>query len=347
VLAEARLPGEVIVVDNGSEDGSGALARAAGATVIEEPRRGYGQAYLTGFDTASGDYIVMIDADLTYDFEEIPRFVAELDDGAELVMGNRMNGVQPGAMSTLSKIGNPILSGFLNVVHDSPVTDAHCGLRALRRDALPALNLHSTGMEFASEMVIRAAKIKLDVREIPIELHLRGGDSKLSPFRDGWRHLRLILVHSPTALFIVPGFVLVALGALMELTVFAQLSLFGRSWYVHTLIAGAALVIVGAQVVGLGVCGRAYGVFVMGDSDPLFDRLEHRITLESAILGALVLVLSGVALGVYVAIYWVSNGFGTLSETSLAVIAMTLVVVGLQLFFTSFLVSLLGLRRAA
>src|SRR5215471_2566970 len=341
VLERNELPGEVIVVDNGSDDGSAALARAAGATVIDEPRRGYGQAYLTGFEAASGDYVVMIDADLTYDFEEIPRFVAELDAGAGLVMGNRMNGVQPGAMSILSKIGNPILSGFLNLVHTSPVKDAHCGLRAFRRDALPALDLHSTGMEFASEMVIRAAKIKLDVRELPIELHRRGGDSKLSPFRDGWRHLRLILVHSPTALFIVPGLVLIALGALMELAVFAQLSLFGRSWYVHTLIAGAALVIVGAQVVGLGICGRAYGVFVMGDRDPLFDRLEHRITLENAILGAIVLVLSGLALGVYVAIYWASNGFGSLSETSLAVIAMTLVVVGLQLFFTSFLVSLL------
>jgi glycosyltransferase involved in cell wall biosynthesis len=346
VLARAEVLGEVIVVDNGSDDGSAELARAAGATVIHEPRRGYGQAYRSGFEAASGDYIVMIDADLTYDFEEIPRFVEALDHGAELVMGNRMNGVQPGAMSTLSKIGNPILSGFLNVVHDSPVKDAHCGLRALRRDALPALNLHSTGMEFASEMVIRAAKVKLDVRELPIELHLRGGDSKLSPFRDGWRHLRLILIHSPTALFIVPGLVLVALGALMELTVFAHLSLFGRSWYVHTLIAGAALVIVGAQVVGLGVCGRAYAVFVMGDRDPLFDRLEHRITLESALVAALALVLSGLVLGGYVAINWVSTGFGQLSEVSLAVIAMTLVVVGLQLFFTSFLVSLLGLRRA-
>jgi len=345
VLERKELAGEVIVVDNGSDDGSAALARAAGATVIEEPRRGYGQAYLTGFEDASGDYIVMIDADLTYDFEEIPRFVAELDSGAELVMGNRMNGVQPGAMSTLSKIGNPILSGFLNLVHTSPVKDAHCGLRALRRDALPALRLHATGMEFASEMVIRAAKIKLDVRELPIELHQRGGESKLSPFRDGWRHLRLILIHSPTALFIVPGLVLVALGALMELTVFAHVSVFGRTWYVHTLIGGAALVIVGAQVVGLGICGRAYGVFVTGDRDSLFDRLEQRIKLEHALLTALGLVTTGLALGAYVALNWASNGFGKLSEVSLAVMAMTLVVVGLQLFFTSFLVSLLGQRR--
>jgi glycosyltransferase involved in cell wall biosynthesis len=347
VLERNELPGEVIVVDNGSDDGSAALARAAGATVIDEPRRGYGQAYLTGFEAASGDYIVMIDADLTYDFDEIPRFVAELNRGGELVMGNRLNGVQPGAMSITSKIGNPILSGFLNLVHTSPVKDAHCGLRAFRRDALPALNLHSTGMEFASEMVIRAAKIKLDVRELPIQLHQRGGESKLSPFRDGWRHLRLILIHSPTALFIVPGLMLVALGALMELTVYTHLSVFGRSWYVHTLIGGAALVIVGAQVVGLGICGRAYGVFVMGDRDSLFHRLEQRIKLEHSLLAALTLVAGGLALGAYVTLTWASTGFGELREVSLAVIAMTLVVVGLQLFFTSFFVSLLGQRRAS
>src|SRR5262249_35629482 len=161
VLDAARLEGEVIVVDNGSDDGSAALARAAGATVVEEPRRGYGQAYLAGFDAASGGYIVMIDADLTYDFAEVPRFVAALHAGAELVMGNRMNHIDPGAMSLLSRIGNPILSGFLNVVHATPVRDAHCGFRAVRRDVLPELDLRSTGMEFASEMVIRAAKVHL------------------------------------------------------------------------------------------------------------------------------------------------------------------------------------------
>jgi Glycosyl transferase family 2 len=345
VLGKAALPSEVIVVDNGSEDGSVALARAAGATVIEEPRRGYGQAYRTGFDAASGEYVVMIDADLTYDFEEIPRFVAELDRGAQLVMGNRMDNIQPGAMSILSRIGNPILTGFLNLVHGSPVRDAHCGLRAIRRDALAALDLRSTGMEFASEMVIRAAKVDLDVRELPIELHRRGGESKLSPFRDGWRHLRLILVHSPTALFIVPGGAMVALGALMELTVFAHLSLFGRSWFLHTLIAGAALVIVGMQVVGLGLCGRAYAVFVMGQADPWFERLGRRLTLEHALLVALAAVLGGLALGGLVVANWARHGFGTLGEERLAIVAMTLTVAGIQIFFTSFLISLLGLRR--
>lgn len=342
VLEASGLPSEVIVVDNGSDDGSAALARAAGATVIEEPRRGYGQAYLAGFGAAAGDYIVMIDADLTYDFEEIPHFVAELDGGAQLVMGNRMDNIQPGAMSVISRIGNPILTGFLKLVHGSPVRDAHCGLRAVRRDALPELDLRSTGMEFASEMVIRAAKVHLDVRELPIKLHQRGGESKLSPFRDGWRHLRLILIHSPTALFIVPGVVMVGLGSLLELTVFAHVSFFGRSWYVHTLIAGSALVIVGAQVVGLGLCGRAYSVFVVGERDPWFERgiaLEHGLVLACAVS------LVGLALGAVVVVNWIAHGFGTLGEERLAIVSMTFVVTGIQIFFTSFLISLLGLRR--
>jgi Glycosyl transferase family 2 len=345
ILSSARLPGEVIVVDNGSTDGSATLARAAGAIVIEEPRRGYGQAYLTGFEAASGEYIVMIDADLTYDFEEIPRFVSELDRGAELVMGNRLENIEPGAMSMLSRIGNPILTGFLNLVHGSPIRDAHCGLRAIRRDALPTLDLRSTGMEFASEMVIRAAKVHLDVRELPIDLHCRGGESKLSPFRDGWRHLRLILVHSPTALFIIPGLTMVALGALMELAVFAHLSLFGRSWYLHVLIAGSALVIVGAQVVGLGLCGRAYAVYAMGERDPMFERLGRLVGLERALVFALAVILGGLALGGLVIANWIGHGFGALGEERLAIVAMTLVVTGIQVFFTSFLISLLGLRR--
>jgi len=182
VLDESGIFGEVIVVDNGSEDGSASLARSAGALVVNEPRRGYGSAYLAGFAAARGDYVVMIDADLTYDFEEIPRFVRELDAGGELVMGNRMHAVQPGAMSVLSRIGNPILSGFLNILFRTPVGDAHCGMRAVRREVLPTLALQATGMELASEMVIRAARARLDIRELPIALHPREGRSKVVHF---------------------------------------------------------------------------------------------------------------------------------------------------------------------
>jgi glycosyltransferase involved in cell wall biosynthesis len=345
-IARLERPGEVLVVDNGSSDGSAELARNAGARVVDEPRRGYGSAYLAGFAAADGDYLVMVDADLTYDFDEIPRFVEELDAGYELVIGNRLGGVQPGAMGLLSRIGNPILSGLLNALYRTPVKDAHCGLRALRRDVLPTLALNSTGMEFASEMVIRAVRSNLQIRELPIELHVRGGESKLSPFRDGWRHLRLILVYSPGFLFLFPGSIMIVAGALADVTVFAHLSIFGRAWYIHTAIVASALVIVGIQVLGLGLCGRAYGAFVLGTPDPGFDRLQRRVRLEHGlVLGTLITVV-GLSHGGGLVGKWAARGFGTLSEERLAVLSVTIVIVGIQVFFTSFLLSILGLRRA-
>src|SRR5436190_3496520 len=258
VLDEAGLDGQVIVVDNGSTDGSGDLARAAGALVVDEPRRGYGSAYLAGLSVARGDYIVMVDADLTYDFGEIPRFVDELENGAQLVIGNRMQNIQPGAMSFLSRVGNPLLSGFLNVLHRTNIHDAHCGMRALRRDVVPVLNLRTVGMEFASEMVIRATREHLDVREIPITLHPRVGKSKLSPFRDGWRHLRLILVYNPTFLFIVPGTAMLIAGLVVIVFVLSGGHTFGRPLYVHSMIVGSLLVLLGVQALGCGICARAY-----------------------------------------------------------------------------------------
>jgi glycosyltransferase involved in cell wall biosynthesis len=345
VLDEEGLAGEVIVVDNGSTDGSGDIARAAGAIVVDEPRRGYGSAYLAGLAVARGDYIVMLDADLTYDVRELPRFVAELDDGAQFVVGNRLAGVQPGAMPFLSRIGNPILSGFLNVLHRTNVGDAHCGMRALRRDVLPVLNLRTVGMEFASEMVIRATRERLDVREVPIQLHPRAGTSKLSPFRDGWRHLRLILVYNPNFLFFVPGAVMLSLGTLITLLVLAQVPVFGRDLQTHSLIIGCLLVILGVQAIGLGLCARAFGVYFISDQDEGFQRLRARFKLEHGLVVALGIALAGfVLLGIVIA-KWAAHDFGTLSETRLAVVAATFIVVAAQIFFTSFLLSILGLRR--
>jgi glycosyltransferase involved in cell wall biosynthesis len=345
VLREGRIPGEVIVVDNGSDDGSAHLARRAGATVVEEPRRGYGNAYLAGFGAARGDYIVMIDADLTYDFGEIPRFVGELDRGAELVMGNRMGDVQPGAMGVLSRVGNPVLSGFLNLLFRTPVGDAHCGMRALRRDVLPRLALQARGMEFASEMVIRASKANLEIRELPIALHPRAGESKLSPLRDGWRHLRLMLLYQPTFLFLVPGALAAVLGMLLIALVFAEVPLFGRTFYIHTLIGGALLVVVGAQLFGFGLCGRAYAVYQLGDHDPWLERMGARVHLEHGLMFGLILIVGGTGLGAVIVVRWVAHGLGTLTEERVAILAATLLIVGVQVFFTSFMLSLVGLRR--
>jgi hypothetical protein len=345
-LEENGIAGEVVVADNNSEDGSAALAEGAGARVVHERRRGYGSAYRAGFAAARGDYIVMADADLTYDFADIPRFVAELEQGADLVMGDRMDNIQPGAMPWLHRyVGNPILTGILNLFFRTGVSDAHCGMRAFRRDVLPRLDLRTTGMEFASEMVIRAAKEKLDIRQFPIEYHPRSGESKLSSFRDGWRHLRFLLVHSPTHLFVIPGAAMAAFGALIALTVITQIDVLGRAWDLHAMIAGALLMIVGTQVLALGLCAHAYGAYFMGEKDPWFDRMRARYRLEHGLMLGGAILVTGLVLAAVIVGIWIDRGFGALSEERLAVLAATLVIVGLQVFFSSFLLSILGLRR--
>ena len=338
--------GEVIVADNGSEDGSAELATSAGALVVHEPRRGYGSAYLAGFAAAAGEYVVMADADLTYDFGDIPRFVEELDGGADLVMGDRMKGIQPGAMPWLHRyVGNPVLTGILNLFFRTGVRDAHCGMRAVRRDVLPRLDLRTTGMEFASEMVIRAGKAKLAIAEIPIHYHPREGDSKLSSFRDGWRHLRFLLVHSPNWLFILPGAVLAFIGVLVSATVLLELDVLGREWDLHTMVAGALLMIVGTQVVALGLCAHAYGTYFMGEKDPWFDRMRARFRLEHGLMLGGLLMCAGFVVALVIVGVWADRGFGALSEERLAVLAAALFIIGMQVFFSSFLLSILGLRR--
>jgi glycosyltransferase involved in cell wall biosynthesis len=345
-LEQNGIHGEVVVADNGSTDGSAELAERAGARVVHEPRRGYGSAYMAGLAAASGEYAVMADADLTYDFSDIPRFVRELDDGADMVIGDRMDNIQPGAMPWLHRyVGNPLLTGMLNLFFRTGVKDAHCGMRAVRRSVLPRLDLRSTGMEFASEMVIRASKEELDIRQFPIEYHPRGGESKLSSFRDGWRHLRFLLVHSPTYLFVIPGLVMTALGTLIALTVIAQIDVFGRAWDLHSMVAGALLMIVGTQVLALGLCAHAYGTYFMGEQDAWFDRMRARFRLEHGLLLGGAFMLAGFVMAAIIVGTWINRGFGALSEERLAILAATLLIVGIQIFFSSFLLSILGLRR--
>ena len=345
-LDAGAIRGEVIVADNGSDDGSGELARRAGAIVVDERQPGYGSAYLAGFAAARGRYIVMVDADLTYDFKEIPRFVRELEEGADFVVGDRMDNIHPGAMPWLHRyVGNPVLTRVLNLFYRTGVKDAHCGMRGIRRDVLSRLDLRTTGMEFASEMVIRASKENLEIRQFPIEYHPRAGESKLSSFRDGWRHLRFLLVHSPTHLFVIPGAVMAVLGTLISLTVLLQLSVFGRAWDLHTMVAGALLMIVGTQVVGLGLCAHAYGTYFMAERDPWFDRMRARYRLEHGLLLGGALIVGGLGIAAVIVGIWVDRGFGALSEERLALLSATLFIVGVQIFFSSFLLSILGLRR--
>lgn len=345
-MSDAGISGEVIVADNDSEDSSASLAEGAGARVVHEPRRGYGSAYMAGFSAARGKYIVMGDADLTYDFDEIPRFVEHLDGGADLVMGDRMDNIQPGAMPWLHRyVGNPLLSGLLNLLYRTGVRDAHCGMRAVRRSKLDDLDLRTPGMEFASEMVIRAAKRGLVIEQFPIDYHPRGGESKLSTWRDGWRHLRFLLVHSPNYLFLLPGLVLAGIGSLVVLLSILQVPIFGRTWYVHAEVAGALLLIIGVQVVSLGLCAHAYGSYFLGERDELFDRMRARFRLEHGLLLGGLTALAGAVIAAVIVIQWIARGFGELAEERLAILAATLIIVGLQVFFSSFLISIIGLRR--
>ena len=345
-IEAAGIAGEVIVADNDSDDDSVELALRAGAKIVHEPRRGYGSAYIAGFKAARGRFILMADADLTYDLRELPRFLSELREGADMVIGDRMDNIHPGAMPWHHRyIGNPLLSRLLNLLFHTGVRDAHCGMRAFRRERLELLQLRTTGMEFASEMVVRAAKERLEIRELPISYHPREGESKLSSFRDGWRHLRFLLLHSPNHLFVLPGALMAALGGLVSLTVLAHLPVLARQWDLHTLIGGSLLSIVGAQLVGLGLCAHAYATYFMGERDAWFDRARERLRLEHGLMLGSAIALVALAMLAVLVIDWVGRGFGSLSQERTAIFAATLLVLGIQIVFTSFLLSILGLRR--
>ena len=347
VLEAHGINGEVVVADNGSEDDSDALATAAGARVVHEERRGYGSAYLAGFAAARGTYIITADSDQTYDFDEIPRFVTALENGGDMVIGNRMNNIVPGAMPWLHRyIGNPILSGFLNLLYRSGVHDAHCGMRALRRETLPRLRLRSTGMEFASEMVVRAVKEELEITEFDIEYHPREGESKLSSFRDGWRHLKLLLVNSPTALFMVPGLAILIIGLVAVVLSISGISLLGREWQIHATIAAALMTIVGAQIVALAVSARAFAVYVLNEKpDRLLEWGRDRITLEFGLIAGALVSLAGIVIDGIIVVTWINRGFGELSEERLLIFGSVLIILGLQAIFSSFFLSILGMAR--
>ena len=329
-IRAAGLPGEVIVVDNGSTDRSAEIAAGHGATVVLEERRGYGSAYLAGLAHAKGEFIVMGDADETYPMRELAPFVDRLVAGDDLVIGSRFAGTIHGdAMPWLNRnVGNPILTRMLNVMFGVKISDAHCGMRALRKDALRTLDLHSTGMEFASEMVFKAFRRELTVT-----------------WRDGWRHLRFMLLYSPRWLFLLPGLLLTVLGlAGMLLLAGGPIDVLGRTWQIHTMLALVASTLIGAQILQLWVFARTYGRIHFGEPDPLVERLGRHVTLERGLLaGAALCVIALVALGAIV-IPWLVSGLGELRHEYATALALTLLGLGTQIVFGSFFMSLLTMR---
>jgi glycosyltransferase involved in cell wall biosynthesis len=346
-IAASGRTGEVIVVDNGSTDRSAEIAAAHGATVISEPRRGYGSAYLAGLAQARGRYIVMGDADETYPLQELSRFVDVLESGDDLVVGSRFDGrIHKDAMPWTNRwIGNPLLTGLLNVLFRVRVSDAHCGMRAVRRDALPALDLHSTGMEFASEMVFKAYRRGLSVSDLPIDYFPRTGESKLSRFGDAWRHVRFMLLYSPSWLYFLPGTILLLLGiAGMLVLATGPVDIFGRQWQIHTMLAFVAATILGTQILQIGVFARTYAMTHFGERDALLERLWPRVRLEHGLLAGAALFLAGAGVLLAIFVAWARHGFGPLGHEYATALGFTFVALGVQVVFGSFFIGVLTMR---
>jgi len=345
-LRRAGLQGEVVVADNGSDDGSAKIAEAHGARVVHEVRRGYGSAYQCGIEAAKGRYIVIGDSDETYDFGEIERFVQPLREGYDFVIGNRFHGeMAKGAMPKLHRyVGNPILSAVLRGMFKTSIGDAHCGMRSFTREAYDRMALQTTGMEFASEMVIHAARARLKMLEIPISYGRRAGESKLRTFRDGWRHLRFMFLYSPDHLFIVPGVALFVIGfAIMAALLWGPEAMRVR---VHLMLIGGFLTIVSVQVLCLGVLAKAYSFTEhFQKDDRLITWLLRHFTLERAlVIGAV-----GIGVGVYfagdVVWRWIASGFSELRAVRPLFFGLVILVNSLQFIFNSFLFSMMTIQK--
>jgi glycosyltransferase involved in cell wall biosynthesis len=348
---DSELDGEVVVADNGSTDRSVKIATTLGARVVHQPERGYGNAYLKGFSEARGRYIVMGDSDGTYDFSEVSRFIAPLEDGYDFVMGSRLKGdVLPGAMPWLHHhIGVPVLTGLLNFISGTRVTDAHCGMRAFTKDAMERMKLRTTGMEFASEMVINAARAGLNITEVPITYYPREGSSKLNTFRDGYRHLRFMLMYSPTYLFLVPGLSMLLLGLILLVALLGGPLKIGDNFIgLQFMVLGSLLAILGYQVINLGFYAKIYALEQgLTENDAFVERLLRHFNLERGLIFGSLLLLIGLVVYAFIVRDWLDTAavFNVTMELRRALLGMTMMILGVQTIFSSFFLSILGIKK--
>lgn len=349
-LERANVDGEVLIADNGSTDGSQDIAKRLGARVVDVPVKGYGAALGVGIANAKGKYVIMGDSDDSYDFSNLDSFVEQLRDGADLVMGNRfLGGIAKNAMPPLHRyLGNPVLSAVGRVFYRTPIGDFHCGLRGFSRDAILGLHLNTPGMEFASEMVIRATLFGLDIREVPTTLKPDGRSRPphLRSWRDGWLHLKLLLTFAPYWLFFYPGVALFGIGAAsFAALMFGPITIGRVSFDIATLVLASALILTGFQMVCFYALSRLFAVrFNLLPSSARYERLRSRISVDSAcvvgglfLLAALIATLAGV-------FSWGATGFGDLDPSRIvrpAALAVVCASLGVQIITTGFLYSML------
>ncbi len=353
-LEKTGVPGEVIVADNGSTDGSQSIAESLGARVVPVTERGYGSALKGGFAAARGKYILMGDADGSYDFTHLGRFLEKLDAGADLVMGNRFaGGIAPGAMPPLHRyFGNPGLSWMGRLFFGAPVGDFYCGLRAFRRDALPKLGLQSPGMELGVEMVAKAALYKLKIDEVPTTLSpdLRSRPPHLRTWRDGWRTLRFFLLFSPRWLFFYPGLILMVLGLALGIAILpGPLDVAGARFDAHSLLYAGAAIVVGFQAVVFSALARVYAAAegFLPDT-PQLARARRLFSLEAGLLAGALLLVAALVLTIIAFVQWDNSSFKHLNypySLRITVPAVVALMLGVQTILSSFFLSVLGIKQ--
>ena len=340
-LKREGLEGEIIVSDS-STDNSRKIAQDMGVKVIIPIGKGYGNAYIESMKYVQGKYLLFTDADGTYDLNDIPKFIKPLmDNRADLVMGTRLKGdIKKGAMPSLHRyIGNPLLTGILNWLFNTNISDAHCGMRAITRDAYQKLDIKSEGMEYASEMVIEAARKRLRITEVPISYYPRLTPSKLHSWLDGWRHLRFMMLYNPTPFLFIPGLLVFLLGVFMTVTMIMRGDIVTRG--LHSFIIGSLLAIIGIQMLSVGSYIQIYGIMHNKiDRNRITTLLLDYHSLEVGLIVGLILLSIGLILGVNIAYDWVSSNFGSLYQLRDAVIFMALISIGLQIIFSTLIISI-------
>jgi glycosyltransferase involved in cell wall biosynthesis len=336
------LDGEIIVADS-STDRTPEIARSLGAVVVHPAARGYGNAYITGFSHAKGEYVVMGDADGTYDFTELPALIAPLRKGADLVIGSRFAGkMDPGAMTWLHRyIGNPFLTWLLNRIFHTNYTDTHSGYRAIRREALERLRLTSSGMEFASEMLVAANREHLRIEEVPIHYYPRKTPSNLHSFADGWRHVRFILLLKPIPFIAVPGLIF----ALIGIALIALLAVGEAETHAHTVILGGFLLVAGVQALLTGAMIDVYSeIHGYGERSRITEMILRYHNLERFLLLGALLILTGIVLGFSIITEWLHSGYGSLSQIANAILSLAGISIGVQIIFFAIFVSMMRMN---
>ena len=352
-LEQEGISGEIVVADNGSTDGSQAIAEKAGARVVSVHERGYGNALMGGITAARGKFIIMGDSDDSYDFLNLRPFVDKLREGYDLVMGNRFKGgIAPNAMPFLHRyLGNPVLTKVGQVFFRSPCGDFHCGLRGFAKEAFERMNLQTTGMEFASEIVVKASLLRMRIAEVPTTLSPSGRTRAphLRSWRDGWRHLRFLLLFSPRWLFLVPGFVLFVMGGFFgSILTWTPIRVGGVVFETNTLLVCSMSLLVGFQTILFGLFAKTFAIRQrLLPEDERMDRFLRIADLEAGLFAGVSLFLAGLVLLIYAVLYWERHDFGPLScpeSLRLTIPSVTLIMLGLQTMFSSFLLSVLRLR---